>query len=191
MRTVFVGPAGVGKTSLVYVISGRDLKPTNDAEATIGLCSMTLFTDDNTPVDVWDTAGQERYAPMIDMYTRDADIVVIAHDHEHQESHGQIKKILAKVADSEQTIALWQTKRDLCAARTVDLSPLYPCIKQTAFVTALKDPNEVRCLFNDLVKLHVSARPPVKKATFNGERVPLTGSINANDRAWNCCIYRK
>lgn len=161
LRIVFVGPAGVGKTSLVRVINGQRLS--SETESTVGLCALTLTTESGVTVEVWDTAGQERYAPMMDLYTRDADIIIAAHDHINDVNQRQMRSILERleaVSNSKpKTFALWQTKKDLCAVPNPHVVSAF-VRHHTAFVSALEEPEEVRMFFNELVQLHLQRHPP-------------------------------
>ena len=161
MRIVFVGPAGVGKTSLVRVINGQ--KVDAESESTIGICAMTLVTEDGVTVELWDTAGQERYAPMVELYTRDADVVIAAHDHVHDNNHRQMKSMLERLDaasnhNQTQTFALWQTKKDLCAPPNPRFTSAF-VVHHTAFVSALEEPDDVRKMFNEVVQLHLRRNP--------------------------------
>jgi small GTP-binding protein len=186
LRVVFVGPAGVGKTSLVRVISGQRLNI--DTDSSVGVCALTLTTNDGIPVEVWDTAGQERYAPMMDLYTRDADIVVAAHDHLNDVNHRQMKNILERLdalsnTKHTQTFAMWQTKRDLRAsANPRIISPFV--VYQSVYVSALEDPEEVRELFNDLICLHQQRCNASTKTTIDAETISLTNSINCDENVF-------
>lgn len=184
LRAVFVGPAGVGKTSLVRVLGGLNVILGHESESTVGMCAISIFTNDNVAVEVWDTAGQERYAPMMELYTRDADIIISAHDHINDTGHRQSKAILERLENITnpkrlQTVASWQTKRDLHAASNPSFTSAY-IVHQVAHLSALEDPDEVRAMFNDLVNLHLRRQPPTRVP--EPEKLLLLGSLNYDDQ---------
>lgn len=182
VRVVFVGPAGVGKTSLVRVINGQNI--ITDTDSTVGLCAITMNSDDGIPIELWDTAGQERYAPMMDLYTRDADIIVAAHD--HFIDYDQMRSILKRLETSCNpkritTFALWQTKRDLCASANPQIASPF-VVHHRAYVSALEDPDEVRELFNELIRLHVRRCPPTTTTKpTDPEKISLFNSLNSDE----------
>jgi small GTP-binding protein len=78
LRVVFLGPSGVGKTSLVNRLAFETF---SDVERqTVGACFHPLVLRDSTgrsiEFNLWDTAGQERYASLARSYLRNADIAV-------------------------------------------------------------------------------------------------------------------
>jgi Ras-related protein Rab-22 len=77
-KTVFLGAAGVGKTSIIHrAVSnsfGENLQPSPSA----CVSSMPIaFQDHILNLQIWDTAGQERFRAMAPLYYRGAVVAVI------------------------------------------------------------------------------------------------------------------
>jgi len=72
-----VGPAGVGKTSIVSRMNGQEYNIIT--ECTVG-CAFSVLTFDDQSVEVWDTAGQEKYKSLGPIYYRNAGILIFTFD---------------------------------------------------------------------------------------------------------------
>ena len=86
-KIVVIGPAGVGKTSLVirYVYGRFD----NDSLSTIGASFLTkkiFFNNTKLSLQIWDTAGQERFRSMAPMYYRGASAALLVFDASSKET---------------------------------------------------------------------------------------------------------
>lgn len=86
-KVVTIGPAGVGKTTLIGAWMG--LAPTNGAyHPTMGANFSCLDWPVRTALDrstrvllhLWDTAGQERFATILPCYIRHAHVVLLVFD---------------------------------------------------------------------------------------------------------------
>jgi Ras-related protein Rab-11B len=67
-KIVMLGDSGVGKTSLVALLTNPDRPLNHDISATMGIEFYTQMLD--TPhgkvkAQIWDTAGQERFARVL------------------------------------------------------------------------------------------------------------------------------
>lgn len=82
LKTVFLGSANVGKTSIVQrlVWDRFDQK----RQSTIGAAFSKIGN-----LEIWDTAGQERFKSIVPMYTRNAATVVIVYDATEFDSYQQ------------------------------------------------------------------------------------------------------
>ena len=172
MRVVIVGAAGCGKTSLVRAILG--MRFIDAQEATIGMCASQV--PGMQEVEIWDTAGQERYAPLAELYWRDADIVIVAFDTLDERSKRITHNYMTTLDEHKQarkhrvlTLALWQTKSDIPANAYKDefVKSYNFCIEHSAFTSAKQDPLHIRDMFTELV-VHHRSKQPAKMAS----RVP-------------------
>ena len=96
-----IGHFGIGKSSLVSsFMFGTFSKET---ESTIGMCYLNKLIKNenyNINLNIWDTAGQERYAPLLPMYTRDADVILAVIDPtQEQHSINYVNKVLKNVLE--------------------------------------------------------------------------------------------
>ena len=96
IRTAIVGAYGIGKTSLIQAFTAPSCGNTLPATTpTIGASVANhIFTPDSPLADhggleehdvayivrhtIWDTAGQESYKSLVPMYTRNADVLIVA-----------------------------------------------------------------------------------------------------------------
>ena len=77
VKMIVIGSSGVGKTTLLHVLSGYPFDETTASlQATIGIDFFTLdYVVNETKsieLEIWDTAGQERYASVMESYFRGA-----------------------------------------------------------------------------------------------------------------------
>ena len=78
-KVVFVGDAGVGKTSIINFYN----KITGETQSTVGANSITCvvpFQDHDITLNVWDTAGQENFQCLVPMFARCAQVAIIVYD---------------------------------------------------------------------------------------------------------------
>lgn len=90
-KVVFLGAAGVGKTSLInrFMLNEFD----KDYTTTIGIdfLSKPIQVQDKTVnLQIWDTAGQERFKSLIPSYIRDSQIAVLVYDVSNPQSFDEI-----------------------------------------------------------------------------------------------------
>ena len=96
IRTAIVGAYGIGKTSLIQAFTAPNGSSTLPATTpTIGASVANHIFTPNSPLanqggleehdtayivrhTIWDTAGQESFKSLVPMYTRNADILIIA-----------------------------------------------------------------------------------------------------------------
>jgi Ras-related protein Rab-5C len=89
-KVVFLGPASVGKTSIVQRATDDEFDEANPS--TIGACyaSKTVAVgQDSINLQIWDTAGQERFRSFAPMYYRDAAGAVIVYSVDQRDSLGE------------------------------------------------------------------------------------------------------
>ncbi|MDR2074394.1 MAG: GTP-binding protein [Oscillospiraceae bacterium] len=87
VKVIFLGNAGVGKTTLLNKIVGKPLS--GDHHPTVGVNYVRL-TEEDTALDIWDTAGQERYRSIALSFVRNSKIVVIVFSVDDTNSFGAI-----------------------------------------------------------------------------------------------------
>jgi Ras-related protein Rab-7A len=91
MKVVFLGDAGVGKTSILNQFVNRDFslqyRPTVGADFT----SRQMEVDGTfLTLQLWDTAGQERYRSLASSFFRGAEICIFVYDITSQSSFHSI-----------------------------------------------------------------------------------------------------
>ena len=114
-KIIFVGDAGVGKTT---IISGIMDNPYNEVyEPSIGVDFMSKnikYKGQNVKLQMWDTAGQEKYKGLIPSYVRNSSIVFVVYDVSVKTSFDNIPKWLTFIRTIENTsLILCGNKIDL------------------------------------------------------------------------------
>eukprot|EP00922_Rhytidocystis_sp_ex-Travisia-forbesii_P019181 GHVS01028432.1.p1 GENE.GHVS01028432.1~~GHVS01028432.1.p1 ORF type:complete len:255 (+),score=51.68 GHVS01028432.1:424-1188(+) len=80
-KTVLLGDASVGKSSLVVRFVRNSFSDTTETTIGAAFFTQTLQLDDRTiKFEIWDTAGQERFMSLAPMYYRGASAAVIVYD---------------------------------------------------------------------------------------------------------------
>lgn len=118
-KVVFLGKAGVGKTSLAMRLTKDEFK--EKYESTIGAAytHIKLMNDKikkEIPFDLWDTAGQERFRSLAPMYYRNADVVLLVFDLSNFSTLDRLSEYLDEISenqDKESACIIVGTKKDL------------------------------------------------------------------------------
>lgn len=81
VKVVLLGSSGVGKSSIIYRYVTNDWD--ESVQTTLGAAFMDKqinYKGINFKFQIWDTAGQEKYAPLAQMYYRDANVAIFVYD---------------------------------------------------------------------------------------------------------------
>ena len=114
-KIIFVGDAGVGKTSIINRIVDN---PFNEAyEMSIGVDFMSKnlrYKGQNIKLQLWDSAGQEKYKGLIPSYVRNSSIVFIVYDISSKASFNNVPSWITFIKSIENTtLILCGNKIDL------------------------------------------------------------------------------
>ena len=114
-KIIFVGDAGVGKTTIISRIMDS---PFSDAyEPSIGIDFMSKnikYHGQNIKLQIWDTAGQEKYKGLIPSYVRNSSVVFVVYDVSSKTSFDNIPKWINFIKSIENTtLILCGNKIDL------------------------------------------------------------------------------
>ena len=114
-KIIFVGDAGVGKTSIINRIVDN---PFSDAyEMSIGVDFMSKnlrYRGQNIKLQIWDSAGQEKYKGLIPSYVRNSSIVFVVYDISSRTSFKNVSSWISFIKSIESTtIILCGNKTDL------------------------------------------------------------------------------
>lgn len=115
-KIVMIGPASVGKTSLLNAFEGKyddEVKETSIME----IHSIPQVTKDDIEIllNFWDTAGQERFKSLGPMYYQNANAAVGVFDVSRQESFDELQDFIEKFRDTCHTSPI------VIAANKIDL----------------------------------------------------------------------
>jgi small GTP-binding protein len=117
LKLILIGPAGVGKTSLVSSYFDHPFE--DHILSTVAPAFTPAILEvggTKVSLQIWDTAGQERYQAISQMFYRDAQIAFICFDHKSFDMIDKwVGQLRANVTDA--CIFLVSTKADLLAQR--------------------------------------------------------------------------
>lgn len=93
IKICLLGGAGVGKTSIIKRFNDGSFEERENV--TLGaqfLLKMFEYDGEVYQLHIWDTAGTERYAPLANMYYRDAQAAILVYDVTSEESFQVLKR---------------------------------------------------------------------------------------------------
>ena len=120
-KIIFVGDAGVGKTTIINRINDNEFQSAYDATIGVDFWPKKInFKGNEITLQIWDTAGQERYRGLIPSYVRNSSIVFIVFDITNRKTFESIPKWIELIKSIEKNIlVLIGNKDDLEEKREV------------------------------------------------------------------------
>ena len=120
-KIIFVGDAGVGKTTIINRINDNEFQSAYDATIGVDFWPKKInFRGNEITLQIWDTAGQERYRGLIPSYVRNSSIVFIVFDITNRKTFESIPKWIELIKSIEKnTLVLIGNKDDLEEKREV------------------------------------------------------------------------
>ena len=122
-KIIFVGDAGVGKTTIINRINDNEFQSAYDATIGVDFWPKKInFRGNEITLQIWDTAGQERYRGLIPSYVRNSSIVFIVFDITNRKTFESIPKWieLIKSIEKNNILVLIGNKEDLKEKRKVE-----------------------------------------------------------------------
>ena len=122
-KIIFVGDAGVGKTTIINRINDNEFQSSYDATIGVDFWPKKInFRGNEITLQIWDTAGQERYRGLIPSYVRNSSIVFIVFDITNRKTFESIQKWieLIKSIEKNNILVLIGNKEDLKEKREVE-----------------------------------------------------------------------
>ena len=117
IKVILLGDSGVGKTSLINVITGNEFsEETTCTISTTYVAKNYKINSNEYKVNLWDTAGQEKYRQITKLFYKGSDIVIFVYDIASKESFKNLKMWIQEVKDiidTKYTYALLGNKKDL------------------------------------------------------------------------------
>lgn len=95
IKTIIIGNAGVGKSSLCHKIINNDILI--EYSSTIGVdffSKIYEFNNYKLKLHIWDTAGQERFKTLTKSYFRQAEFVILMFDYSDSDSFYSLREWL-------------------------------------------------------------------------------------------------
>ena len=121
-KIIFVGDAGVGKTTIINRINDNEFQSSYDATIGVDFWAKKInFRGNEITLQIWDTAGQEKYRGLIPSYVRNSSIVFIVFDITNRKTFESIPKWIELIKSIEKNIlVLIGNKDDLEEKREVE-----------------------------------------------------------------------
>ena len=160
-KIIFVGDAGVGKTTIINRINDNEFQSAYDATIGVDFWPKKInFRGNEITLQIWDTAGQERYRGLIPSYVRNSSIVFIVFDITNRKTFESIPKWIELIKSIEKNIlVLIGNKEDLKEKREVEKKEGEDLAKQNEMsyfeLSAKKDNNNdiKKIFFNTVIEL--------------------------------------
>lgn len=117
VKVVLLGSSGVGKSSILHRYVSQEWE--ENPQTTLGaafLDKKLTYEGVNFKFQIWDTAGQEKYAPLAQMYYRDAHVAILVYDISNRDSLSTLKDWRTELMDKGPkgiTLAIVGNKCDL------------------------------------------------------------------------------
>ena len=114
-KIIFVGDAGVGKTTLISRIMDNPFSDVYEPSIGVDFMSKSIkYRGQNIKLQMWDTAGQEKYKGLIPSYVRNSSIVFVVYDVSTKSSFDNVPKWISFIRSIENTtLVLCGNKTDL------------------------------------------------------------------------------
>ena len=81
IKTILIGDEGVGKTSLINVISGRPFNEVEKSTLTASYIKKEFILDNvKYTISLWDTVGQEKLRALSKLFFKNSKIVILVYD---------------------------------------------------------------------------------------------------------------
>ena len=160
IKTILLGDSGVGKTSLINVLTGVpfDLETVCTISTTY-VSKEYNFNDNQYKVNLWDTAGEEKYRQLTKLFYKGSDIVIFVYDISSKSSFKALKswiKEVKDIIDNKYTCGLVGNKKDLFLKEEVKEAEAQNLAKEHKIkyklVSAKDDPKSFDDFLQELIK---------------------------------------
>ena len=160
-KIIFVGDAGVGKTTIINRINDNEFQSAYDATIGVDFWPKKInFRGNEITLQIWDTAGQERYRGLIPSYVRNSSIVFIVFDITNRKTFESIPRWIELIKSIEKNIiVLIGNKEDLKEKREVEKKEGEALAKENEmhyYELSAKEENNIKLkkiFFNTVIEL--------------------------------------
>ena len=185
-KIIFVGDAGVGKTTIISRIMGNPYNEIYEPSIGVDFMSKTIkYHGQNIKLQMWDTAGQEKYKGLIPSYVRNSSVVFEVYDISVKASFDNIPKWINFIKTIENTtLVLCANKIDLenREVKKEDGEELAKKENISFFeVSAKTDENIKNMFYNVVADLPTFAENSTNKENIIKELMQENGVVNAQE----------
>lgn len=160
IKTILLGESGVGKTSLINVLTGVLFN--QETVCTISTTYVSKEYDINNnqyKVNLWDTAGEEKYRQLTKLFYKGSDIVIFVYDISSKSSFKGLNswiKEVKDIVDNKYICGLVGNKKDLFLKEEVKEAEAQNLAKEHnikyKLVSAKDDPKSFDDFLQELIK---------------------------------------
>ena len=185
-KIIFVGDAGVGKTTIISRIMGNPYNEIYEPSIGVDFMSKSIkYHGQNIKLQMWDTAGQEKYKGLIPSYVRNSSVVFVVYDISVKASFDNIPKWINFIKTIENTtLVLCANKIDLenREVKKEDGEELAKKENISFFeVSAKTDENIKNMFYNVVADLPTFAENSTNKENIIKELMQENGVVNAQE----------
>ena len=185
-KIIFVGDAGVGKTTIISRIMGNPYNEIYEPSIGVDFMSKSIkYHGQNIKLQMWDTAGQEKYKGLIPSYVRNSSVVFVVYDISVKASFDNIPKWINFIKTIENTtLVLCANKIDLenREVKKEDGEELAKKENISFFeVSAKTDENIKNMFYNVVADLPTFAENSTNKENIIKDLMQENGVVNAQE----------
>jgi small GTP-binding protein len=188
-RVIFIGDAGVGKTSIIIRITTGSFgsSPSPTVGAGVRWVTITLKDRSSCTFHVWDTAGQEIYRSIVPLYFKGAVVAIVVFALNDAQSFHSLPgwiEMLRLHADHIVPVVVVANKADLdgSAIEIAEAKKWSESNNFPFFVTSAVSGEGIEDLFEFIGAVHVRGA-----AARDGTTVPKRKHRNDSDEEESCC----
>ena len=160
VKTILLGESGVGKTSLINVLTGFPfVKETVSTISTTYVSKEYNINNNQYKVNLWDTAGEEKYRQLTKLFYKGSDIVIFVYDISSKSSFKGLNswiKEVKDIVDNKYICGLVGNKKDLFLKEEVKEDEAQNLAKEHnikyKLVSAKDDPKSFDVFLQELIK---------------------------------------
>ena len=118
IKVIFIGEAGVGKTSLLKSIFGIKFNSEERSTLTSSYSTKNMKVDGEEYIfHLWDTIGTEKFRSLTKMFFKNSKIVILVYDITNEKSFKELnywyKQVKNELGEDEFTLIIVGNKKDL------------------------------------------------------------------------------
>ena len=117
VNVAFIGESGVGKTSIINRLQGKNFEPYTITTVQPYVSTFKFSNEEKIPkseiiINLWDTMGQERFRSLCANPIKRADIIIFVRDDRDENFEGEKGwiKFVKNLVDLEQKIVIYYKK---------------------------------------------------------------------------------
>ena len=193
-KLIFIGDAGVGKTTIINIIQGNKFQEEYDATIGVDFYPKTIrFREIEIKLQIWDTAGQERYKGLIPSYVRNSSIIFLVYDVSNKNSFDNMPgwiEFIKKLENLDKTILVLVANKIDLKERIINQEQgkqLSQKENMLLYEVSAKDNNIIMNMFYNVI----AQLPEIKEKCDNDDYISLVKELKNDNENRNEKIKSK